>query len=63
MNIRPYKYVYSQKKFMEKLLDEMLKSKVIRPIINSFVSPMVLIQKNDGSWMFYMYSRSQIPWP
>ncbi|KAA0032458.1 ty3-gypsy retroelement transposase [Cucumis melo var. makuwa] len=42
VNVRPYRYAFQQKTKMEKLMDEMLKSGVIRPS-NSLYSSLVLI--------------------
>ncbi|XP_042017275.1 uncharacterized protein LOC121765260 [Salvia splendens] len=50
VNIRPYKYASKQKDIIETMIDEMLKSGVIRHSESSFASPIVLVKKKDSSW-------------
>ncbi|KAA0039461.1 Ty3/gypsy retrotransposon protein [Cucumis melo var. makuwa] len=52
INVRPYRYGFHQKEEMEKLIQEMLNSGVIRPSIDPYSSPMLLVKKKDGSWRF-----------
>eukprot|EP00253_Pinus_taeda_P028949 PITA_28949 len=49
-NIRPYRYPYSQKSEIERMVVEMLKASIIQPSQSSFSSPVVLVHKKDGSW-------------
>ncbi|RDX97496.1 hypothetical protein CR513_19715, partial [Mucuna pruriens] len=37
---------------IEKLVSEMLTLRIIRPSINPYASPIILIKKKDGSWHF-----------
>ncbi|KAK4391074.1 Retrovirus-related Pol polyprotein from transposon [Sesamum angolense] len=49
INIRPYRYLTVQKDEIEKLVQEMLDSGVIRESNNPYSSPVVLVKKEDGS--------------
>lgn len=50
INLRPYKYPTAQKGEIEKLVDEMLESGVIRHNISPYSSPVVMVKKKDRSW-------------
>lgn len=52
VTMRPYWYAYHQKEEMEKLVDEMLASGVIRPSSSPYSSPILLVKKKDGGWRF-----------
>lgn len=54
-NIRPYRYPHYQKTEIEKLVDDMLKSGVIRPNISPYSSHIILVKKKDGGWQFCVY--------
>ena len=50
-NIRPCRSPYVQKSKIECMIAEMFKEAVIiQPSQSSFFSPVVLVQKKDGSW-------------
>lgn len=52
VNVRPYRYAFQQKTKMEKLMDEMLKSGVIRPSNSLYSSLVLIVRKKDGNWCF-----------
>ena len=52
VNVRPYWYAYFQKSKIEKQVQEMLNSELIRPSTSLFPSPILLLKKKDGSWRF-----------
>ena len=52
INVRPYKYPYVLKTEIEKQVEEMMKSGIIRPSNSPYSSPVILMKKKDGSWRF-----------
>ncbi|WMV51995.1 hypothetical protein MTR67_045380 [Solanum verrucosum] len=52
VNVKPYRYPYFQKNIMEQLVANMLTDGIIRPSTSSFSSPILLVQKKDGTWLF-----------
>lgn len=49
INVRPYRYAFQQKEEMDKLVEKMLTSGVIRPSISLYSSSVLLVKKKDGS--------------
>ncbi|KAA0054240.1 peroxidase 64 [Cucumis melo var. makuwa] len=47
-NVRSYRYAYQQKEEMEKLVDEMYASGVIRSSTSPYSGPVLLVKKKDG---------------
>lgn len=50
VQIRPYRFAPELKNEIEKQIDEMLQSGVIRPSASSFASPLIMVKKKDQSW-------------
>jgi hypothetical protein len=48
-NLRPYRYSRVQKDILEKMVKEMLESRIIQHSNNPFASLVVLVKKIDGS--------------
>lgn len=49
-NVRPYRYLFTQKNEIEKIIKELLEAGVIRPSISPYSSPVVMVLKKDGKW-------------
>jgi hypothetical protein len=52
VNLRPYRYNPEQKDEIEKQIVEMLRQAIIRFSTSPFASPVLLVQKKDGTWRF-----------
>eukprot|EP00253_Pinus_taeda_P017878 PITA_17878 len=49
-NMRPYRYPFTQKNEIEKIIKELLEAGVIRPSISSYSSPVVMVLEKYGEW-------------
>jgi hypothetical protein len=49
-NVRPYRHPFAQKNEIDKIVQELLKAGVIRPITSPYSSPMVMVLKKEGTW-------------
>jgi hypothetical protein len=54
MNSRPYRYSPLHKIEIEKRVSDLLTSGLIVPSMSPFASPILLVQKKDGSWRFFV---------
>ncbi|KAL7585896.1 uncharacterized protein LOC111901634 [Lactuca sativa] len=52
INVKPYRYPHYQKEIMTNLISDMLDSGVIQPSQSPYSSPILLVQKKDGTWRF-----------
>lgn len=52
VNSRPYRYSLLHKTEIEKQVSELLAAGLIVPSVSSLASPVLLVQKKDGSWRF-----------
>jgi len=49
--VRPYRYPFAKNNEIEKIIKELLEAGVIRPSINPYSSPVVVVLKKDGEWL------------
>jgi hypothetical protein len=54
VNTRPYRYSPAHKDEFERQVKEMLGARIIVHNMSPFASPVLLVQKKDGSWRFYV---------
>jgi hypothetical protein len=52
VNVRPYKYAHYQKNEIEKQVQDMLTTRLVRSSTCPFSSPILLVKKKDGNWRF-----------
>lgn len=52
VNLRPYRYNLEQKDEIEKQIVEMLRQGIIQLSTSPYASPVLLVQKKDGTWRF-----------
>ncbi|KAJ3707881.1 hypothetical protein LUZ61_011586 [Rhynchospora tenuis] len=50
VNQRPYRFSYFQKLELEKIIEELLKGKLIQESDSPYASPVLLVKKKDGGW-------------
>lgn len=55
VNLCPYKYNPEQKDEIERQIADMLKQGIIRFSTSPFTSPVLLVQKKDGTWRFCIF--------
>lgn len=57
VNTRPYRYSPLHKTEIEKQVQHLLDTGLIVPSMSPFASPILLVQKKDGTWRFCVYYR------
>jgi hypothetical protein len=54
INAKPYHYSPFHKSEIERQVSELLKAGLIVPSVSPFASPVLLVQKKDESWRFWV---------
>eukprot|EP00253_Pinus_taeda_P025087 PITA_25087 len=57
-DVCPYRYPFTQKNEIEKIIKELLEAGVIRPSISPYSSPVVMVLKKDGEWWMCPHFRA-----
>ena len=52
VKVKPYRYPHSQKDQIETMVQQMLAEGIIQPSKSPFSSPILLVKKKDGMWLF-----------
>lgn len=52
VKVKPYRYPFSKKTEIEKIVQQMLNDGIIQPSSNPFFAPVILVKKKDGTWRF-----------
>ena len=60
VNNRPYRYFPRKKDIIEQLVQEMLEQGIVKPSYIPYVSPVVLVEKKDGSLRLCLECRTLI---
>ena len=54
-NVRPYRYLFSQKNEIETIIQDLLAASVIRPRTNPYSYLVVMVLKKEGNWFMCPY--------
>ncbi|KAJ4773419.1 polyprotein [Rhynchospora pubera] len=57
VNLRPHRYSHAQTEEIEKIVEELLNTSIIRPSSSPFSSPALLVKKKDGTWRMCIDNR------
>lgn len=57
-SVKPYRYLYFQKEEIEKIVEELLSSGMIRPNQSPYSFPILLVRKLDGTWCTFVDQRA-----
>lgn len=52
IKVRPYQYVASQKSEIKRIVSKLLTDSLIQPSSSPFSTPVILVNKKDGTWRF-----------
>lgn len=54
ISVKPYRYLYFQKEEIEKIVEELLSSGMIRPNQSPYSFPILLVRKVEGTWCMFV---------